>query len=149
MSIRFCLFLAGYIKIVSCSLLLVSLVVGFLCISFIHAMPAQIHMSGMHTTHVVSSVTLNTCCNAGVTDHMELWKGTLIGIPQGLQAMLALIIMGVAVVFTCSIFLKMSRAVADVFFFRYRQYIRTHPDIGICNMLRLAFACGILHPKTH
>ena len=149
MNIRFCPFLAGYIKIILCDLILLSLIVGFLCISFIHAMPAQIHMSGMHTTHVVSSVTLNTCCNAGVTDHMELWKGTLVGILQGLQDMLALIIVGVAVAFTCSFFLKISRAVADVLFFRYRQYIRTHPDIGICNMLQLAFACGILHPKTH
>ena len=149
MNIRVFPFLAGYIKIILCDLILLSLIVGFLCISFIHTMPVQVHMSGMHTADVASSVTLNACCNAGVTDHMELWKGTLVGIPQGLQDMLALIIVGVAIAFTGSFFLKMSRAVADVLFIRYRQYIRTHPDIGICNMLRLAFACGILHPKTH
>lgn len=123
-----------------------SLIVGFLCISFIHATPAHADI-GSHTAHRTSA-TLNACCDLGTNDHMELWKNTLVGIPQGFQDLLVLIVLAVATSFVFADFLATPRLDTNLIFYRYRQYAREHPDIALFNPLRLAFARGILHPKT-
>ena len=137
------------LKTILGGLVLFSLIVGFLCISFIHAAPTLAHadMDGMHTAHSASA-TLQNCCNAGVSDHMELWKSTLVGIPQGFQDLLALMVLAVASSFAFAGFLEILRLDTNVLFYRYRQYAREHPELLTYNPLRLAFARGTLHPKT-
>lgn len=127
---------------------LTSLIVGFLCISFIHAMPAHAD-TGSHTSHQASQATINACCDIGVNDHMELWKSTLVGIPQSFQDILAIIVIGVAAAFVFSDFFAIPKLNSNVFVLRYKQYAREHPNVAIYNPLRLAFARGILHPKTY
>lgn len=126
---------------------LFSLIVGFLCISFIHATPAHADMGSAHTAHAINP-SLNACCDIGVNDHMELWKSTLVGIPQGVQDLLMLIVLAVATSFVFADFLATPRLDTNILFYRYRLYAREHPDILTYNPLRLAFARGILHPKT-
>lgn len=127
--------------------ILMSLIVGFLCISFIHATPAHAEMGSAHTAHAINP-SLNACCDAGVSDHMELWKSTLVGIPQGFQDLLVLIVLAVATSFAFAGFLAIPRLDINILFYRYTQYAREHPDILAYSHLRLAFARGILHPKT-
>ena len=126
----------------------ISLVVSFLCISFAHVMPVHGNMfeRSIHTSHLAS---VNNCCDVGMSDHMELWKSTLVGIPQGFKDFLALIILAVATRLVFSDFFTTPRHNTKVFFHRYRQYARAHPEIQTYNPLRHAFARGILHPKTY
>ena len=131
-----------------CGFVLVSLIVGFLCISFIHLSPVHAGM-GSHVSHKVSSATLNACCDVGVSNHMELWKSTLVGIPQSFQGFLALIVIGVAAAFVFSDFFVIPKRNLNLLTLRYKQYAREHPNIGIYDQLKLAFARGILHPKTY
>lgn len=79
---------------------------------------------------------------------MELWKSTLVGIPQGFQDLLVLVVLAVATAFAFAGFLEIPRLDINILFYRYRQYAREHPDILAYSHLRLAFARGILHPKT-
>lgn len=127
--------------------LLSSLVVGFLCISFVHANLAHADMGAMH--HAGQSATLNGCCDAGVSDHMELWKSTLVGIPQGFQDVLVLIAFAISTTFLFFDFFATPRLNPNFLFLRYRQYAREHPNIKVFDALRLAFAKGLLNPKTH
>ena len=83
----------------------------------------------------------------GAGDHMELWKSTLVGIPQNIQSLLALFAV-VLVAFTFSDFFKLSRHTDVVLALKFRQYAREHPDMRLFNPLTLAFARGLLHPKT-
>ncbi len=124
---------------------LASLIIGFICISFIHILPAHADMD-THTSHDMS---LGNCCEAGLSNHMELWKSTLVGIPQSFQDILALIVVGVAAAFAFSDFFATPRLNINALALRYRQYAREHPDVSIYNPLKLAFARGILHPKTY
>lgn len=126
---------------------LTSLIVGFLCISFIHAMPIHGN-TGSHTSHQASQTTLNACCDVGVSDHMELWKSTLVGIPQSFQDILALLVIGVAAAFVFSDFFATPKPNLNILALRYKQYAREHPNIHTYDPLKLAFARGILHPKT-
>ncbi len=128
---------------------LMSLIIGFLCISFIHTMPVHADMGSAHSVHSSPSATLNSCCDAGASDHMELWKSTLVGIPQGFQDLLVLIVLAVATSFVFADFLATLRLDTNFLFYRYRQYAREHPNMLTYNPLRLAFARGILHPKTY
>lgn len=124
---------------------LTSLMVGFLCISFVHSISAHRGMS--HAVHTSSSAMLSTCCDAGVSDHMELWKSTLVGIPENLQSLFVLFAFALVASFTFSDFFRTPRFDTNFLFSRYRQYAREHPDIGLFDPLRLAFARGILNPK--
>lgn len=135
------------IKTILGGLVLFSLIVGFLCISFVHATSAHTDMGSTHTAHAIDP-SLSTCCDIGVNDHMELWKSTLVGIPQVFQDLLVLIVLAVATSFAFAGFLEIPRLDTNVLFYRYRQYAREHPDILAYSHLRLAFARGILHPKT-
>ena len=133
-------------------LMLVSFAIGFLCVSFAHLIPshAGMNMGSMHVMHHMhQTLALNGCCSAGTTDHMELWKSTLTGIPQGYQDILALIVFAVASTFIFSDFFATPRLNPNFLFLRYKQYTREHPDIRVFNVLRLAFAKGLLNPKTH
>ncbi len=127
---------------------LMSLIVGFLCISFIHATSVHAVNGSGHAVHTSHDASLTNCCDAGVNDHMELWKSTLVGIPQGFQDLLVLIVLAVATSFAFAGFFAVPRLDTNVLFYRYRQYAREHPDILAYSHLRLAFARGILHPKT-
>ena len=130
------------------SAILMSLVVGFLCISFIHVVPtAHASMTTGHSVHKVAGAPVSTCCDMGATDHIELWKGTLVGIIQNIQSLLALCAV-VLVAFTFSDFFKLSRHIDVILALKFRQYAREHPDMRLFNPLTLAFASGILHPKT-
>ena len=130
------------------STILTSLVVGFLCISFIHIVPtAHAGMTTGHSTHKAAGAPVSTCCDIGAGDHMELWKSTLVGIPQNIQSLLALFVV-VLVAFTFSDFFKRPQRTDVVLVLKFRQYIREHPDMRLFNPLTLAFAQGILHPKT-
>jgi hypothetical protein len=100
--------------------------------------------------HAITSheASFKNCCDVGVTDHMELWKNALVGIPQGFQDLLVLIVLAVATSFIFTDSLAAPRLNTNILFYRYRQYAREHPNILTYNPLRLAFARGILHPKT-
>lgn len=139
---------ANQLKTILGGSVLLSLIVGFLCISFIHATPVHAGNGSSHITHTSHETSLKNCCDAGVSDHMELWKGTLVGIPQGFQDLLVLIVLAVATSFAFAGFLAVPRLETNILFYRYRQYAREHPDILAYSHLRLAFARGILHPKT-
>lgn len=127
---------------------LFSLIVGFLCISFIHATPVHAGNGSPHAIHTSHEASLKSCCDAGVNDHMELWKSTLVGIPQGFQDLLILIVLAVATSFAFAGFLAIPRLDTNLLSIRFRQYAKEHPDILAYSHLRLAFARGILHPKT-
>ncbi len=127
---------------------LFSLIIGFLCISFIHAFPVHAGAGSSHVTNTSHEASVKNCCDAGVSDHMELWKSTLVGIPQGFQDLLVLIVLAVASSFAFASFLEIPRLNTNILFYRYRQYAREHPELLTYNPLRLAFARGILHPKT-
>lgn len=129
------------------SFVLLSLIVGLLCVSFVHTISAHADMEMSHATHKNSSVTLNACCDAGASDHMELWKGTLVGITNNLQSLFVLFAFSFVTVLAFSKLFSASRIGVNLLSLRYRQYTRDHPDIGLFNSLRLAFARGILNPK--
>ena len=122
---------------------LTSLMVGFLCISFVHS--ASAHMGMSHALHNSSSATLSACCDAGASNHMELWKSTLVGITEHPQSLFALFAFVAS--FTFADFFKTPRLDTNFLFFKYKQYAKEHPDIGLFNPLRLALARGILNPK--
>ncbi len=129
---------------------LTSLMVGFLCISFVHNISAHAGMGMSHSIHNTSSATVKSCCDAGVYDHMELWKSTLVGIPQSIQYPLALFIAITFVgAFTFSELFGTQRIDIHLFALRYRQYVRHHPDSKTFNPLLLAFSNGILNPKLY
>ena len=127
--------------------ILSALLIGFVCISLIHAAPSHMGMGEMHN-HSSQTASLSNCCDAGVSDHMELWKSTLVGIPQSFQDLVQLIVFAVATSFAFAGFLALPHLDANLFSIRFRQYDREHPDVLTYNPLRLAFARGILHPKT-
>ncbi len=129
--------------------LLASLIVGFLCISFVYSIPVHADTGEMHTMHHADqAATLDGCCETGASDHMEVWKSTFLGVPQVFQDILALIVISV-IAFGFSDFFTTPRLSENLLSTRFRQYAREHPDIPTYNSLRLAFARGILHPKTY
>jgi hypothetical protein len=125
--------------------ILLSLIVGFICISFIHLTPVHADMGAMN--HDRQTTTLDGCCGA-TSDHMELWKSTFVGIPQGLQDLLVLIVLVVTATFAFADFFAKPRPDRNILFYRYLLYSREHPNILTYSHLRLAFSRGILHPKT-
>ncbi len=128
---------------------LLSFVVGFLCIGFILAMPAHASMDmGAMPNHAQQTGAFNNCCDTGASDHMELWKSTFEGIPVSLQQFLALVAISIFAAFTFRDFFSVPRLNINFLFTRFKQYAREHPDIQTYNALRLAFASGIFHPKT-
>ncbi len=135
------------LKIALGGFVLLSLAIGLLCISLVHTTSAHADMGAMH--HTGQSATLNGCCDAGVSDHMELWKSTLVGIPQGFQDVLVLIAFAISATFLFSDFFATPRLNPNFLFLRYKQYAREHPNIRVFDALRLAFAKGLLNPKTH
>lgn len=126
---------------------LVSLIVGFLCIAFVHAAPAHAATHSEHHVHASQNQIVDACCSAEVSSHMELWKGTLTGILQNFEVALALILLTASVGFLPSDFFATPHLTTNVLYSRYRQYTRTHPDVGVFNILRLALAKGLLNPK--
>ena len=132
------------------SAILTSLAVGFLCISFIHTVPtahAGMDMSGTHSAYGTSVSSLSPCCNPEASDHMELWKNTFVGIPQVFGIILALAAIAF-VAFSYTDLFKLPQLADVVLALKFRQYAREHPDVRLFNSLTLAFARGILHPKT-
>ena len=131
-------------------LILLSFAVGFLCTSFVHVISSHAGMESMHGMHHASkTLILSSCCgNTNASDHMEAWKSTFVGIPQFFQDLLVLIVISI-VAFGFSDFFATPRLNTDFLFLRYKQYARAHPDIRVFDALRLAFAKGILNPKTH
>ena len=128
---------------------LLSVVVGFICFSFIQTLPAHAAMD-MSTmpSHAVHAKSASNCCEADATNHMELWKSTFDAIPQSLQQFLALVAIAIFATLTFKDFFSTARPDINFLYTRFRQYARAHPDIQTYNALRLAFARGILHPKT-
>ncbi len=131
------------------SILLLSLVVGFVCVSFTHVVPTQGHTGMMHHTHAPAQA-MHTCCDRdATTDHMELWKGTFVGIPALFQDVLAFFGVGAFVYFVLPHFLEKISSLILVLMHRWMAYIREHPNVRTFNQLQLSFARGILHPKTY
>lgn len=138
-----------YLKRFVCGLILSAFTIGFLCTSFAHVISGHSNMDGMQMMHHTSqTVTLNGCCGADTSDHMELWKSTFVGIPQVFQDLLALIVISI-VAFGFSDFFTTPRLNLNLFFLRFKQYAREHPNIRVFDALRLAFAQGILNPKLY
>lgn len=145
---KFAFLRSNRIKTILGGSVLLSLVVGFLCISFIHVFSVHGRFGSSHITHTFHEVSVKNCCDVVVSDHMELWKSTLVGITQSFQYLLVLIVLAVGASFVFAGFIAIPRLDINILFYRYRQYAREHPDILTYNPLRLAFARGILHPKT-
>lgn len=139
---------SNLLKTILSGSVLFSLIVGFLCIDFIHAASAHAENGTGHAIHTSHEAQPDNCCDAGVSDHMELWLSTFVGIPQFSQDFLVLIVLAVATTFAFASFLPIPRLEASILFSQYRQYAREHPNILARNHLRLAFSRGILHPKT-
>lgn len=138
------------LKTVLGGFVLLSFIVGFLCISFVHSISSHADMGGMHTMlHTTQTATLNGCCgNPSTSDHMEAWKSTFVGIPQVFQDILTLIVISI-VAFGFSDFFATPRLNPNFLFLRFKQYAREHPNIRVFDALRLAFAQGILNPKLY
>lgn len=127
--------------------ILSSLIVGFLCISFVHNMSAHAGMDMSHVVHTNASTITGICCDAGANNHMELWKSTLVGILETIQSLFVLVVFAFVAKVAFAELFGVPRPFINFFSLRYRQYTREHPDIGLFNSLRLAFAKGILNPK--
>lgn len=129
--------------------LLLSVVVGFICFSFIQALPTHAAMD-MSTvpSHAVHAKSVSNCCEADATNHMELWKSTFEATPQSLQQFLDLVAIAIFATFTFKNFFSTARLDINFLYTQFRQYVRAHPDIQTYNALRLALARGNLHPKT-
>ena len=146
---RFASLQSDLAKTVLSGSVLLSFVVGFLCFSFINALPAHAAMDlGSALSHAQHLTSLNNCCDTGTSDHMELWKSTFVGITPSLNQLMALVAIAIFAAFTFKDFFFAPRLDINFLFTRFRQYAREHPDIRTYNALRLAFASGILHPKT-
>ena len=98
-----------------------------------------------HSGHLLA---VSDCCSTEAPDHMELWKSTFEGIPQSVQQFMALVAIAIFAAFSFTSFSSTPRLEINVFLTRFRLYARAHPNIQTYNALRLAFARGILHPKT-
>lgn len=127
--------------------ILTAFAIGFLCMSLLPLFAVS-HADMGHTTHITShQLSISDCCDSTSNDHTELWKSTFEGIPQNLLNLLALFAVAL-VTFTFSDFFKLPRLTDVVIVQRFRQYAREHPETRLYNPLNLAFARGILHPKT-
>jgi hypothetical protein len=127
--------------------ILSSLLIGFLCISFVHNVSTHTGMDMSHAVHTNSSVIVTNCCDGGASNHMELWKSTLVGIFETVQSLLVLFAVSFVAAAAFSELFGAPRLSVNLFSLRYRQYTREHPDIALFNPLRLALARGILNPK--
>lgn len=134
------------VKTVLSASVLLSFVVGFLCIGFLNAMPSM-DMGAMQA-HSAHTLAIMDCCSTSATDHMELWKSTFVGIPQSIQQFMALVAIAIFAAFSFTYFQPIARVEINIFYTRFKLYARAHPNIQTYNALRLAFASGILHPKT-
>ena len=130
--------------------MLLSFAVGFLCTSLVHTISSHVGMESMHGMHHTNqALALNGCCgNTNVSDHMEAWKSTFVGIPHFFQDFLVLIVLSI-VAFSFSDFFTIPRLNLNLLFLRFKQYAREHPNIRVFDALRLAFAQGIRNPKLY
>lgn len=137
-----------YFKATLGSLVLLSLVVGFLCISFLHTF-SKLHvgMESEYMIHTSGDTTMHACCNTGITDHAEFWKSISTGIPQD-QLYLLMLLAAVFVAVSVTDLFGKKRVVVDALTARFRWYVREHPHSSLFDPIRLAFRKGILHPKT-
>ena len=98
--------------------------------------------------HAEHAASFNNCCDTTINNHMELWKSTLVGIPQCPEQLIVLVTVTLFVTFTLADFFPKPSPNGNLLSIQFRQYTREHPDVQAYNALRLAFARGILHPKT-
>lgn len=131
------------------SLALVSILVGFVCVSFVHNMSAHSGMDMSQSAHTNSSKIVTNCCDGGAANHMELWKSTLVGIFETVQFLLTLLVVDYVATVVFSTLFNTPRLSVNLFALRYKKYARAHPNIGLFDPLRLALAQGILNPKLY
>jgi hypothetical protein len=127
--------------------ILSSLLIGFLCISCVHSVSAHAGMDMSHSVNTNSSVIVTNCCDGSASNHMELWKSTLVGIFETVQSLLVLFVVSYVATVAFSELFNTPRLSINLFAVRFRQYAREHPNIGLFDPLRLALARGILNPK--
>lgn len=139
------------IRTVISGVILSSLVVGFLCISFVHTMSGHAGMNMAHLTSIsgVAPAVASPCCGKETGNHMELWKTTLVGVFETVQFLLVLFTVGLVTTIAASKLFGTSRLYINLFAARFRQYAREHPNIGLFDPFRLALARGILNPKLY
>ena len=131
------------------SFVLSSILVGFLCISFVHTISAHAGMDMSHTAHTNASTIVANCCDTRTSNHMELWKDTLVGIFETALSLLALFIVGYVATIAVSALFNTPCLAINLFALRFRQYAREHPNISLFNPLRQALSQGILNPKLY
>ena len=136
-------FVSHSLKRVAAASVLMSLIVGFVCISFVHVFATDhINTELAHTQHtkVSGGIMMHSCCEASASDHLEFWKTISV---STIQYLLMLTVLGAALVWSWSSKLRLSGLISNSSLCYY------HRRIGgsLADPYRLAISQGILNPK--
>lgn len=130
-------------------IILLVLLFGFICVGIANHAPMHgisMNSSGM----MMSGVNQQECCNANFSKNTDSWKNIILTVPDKMRDTLALLALGLALIFGYSwISLWNRRPSMEPDVGRLRLYIRQNPDLILFNQLKLAFARGILNPKIY
>jgi len=116
---------------------------GFVCTG------AMKHMS-MHTNDNIMKIgsigEQMKCCDGNILSRAKYLTGTVSVMPQELRNKL-LSFMSVIVILFAIYHLKFEISIKN-YPISYRFYIKNNPDFSLFDHLRIAFARGIINPKT-
>lgn len=127
--------------------ILMAFSIGFLCMSLLPLFAVSHADMGHASQNTTYQLSILNCCKNVSNDHSESWKSMFGGSIQNIKN-LAILFAVALVAFTFSDFFKPPRLTDKIFVQRFRQYAREHPETRLYNPLNLAFARGIIHPKT-
>lgn len=109
------------------------------------------HMSEMRSDN---QMTMGGClfdgqeeiCNMDFSEHLSVWQSVLTSLPQNFGLLNMLILAIVLVVIIPFLHDPLSR-LSERIRFRYKLYIKQHPQINLFNFIQEIFSQGILNPK--
>lgn len=88
-------------------------------------------------------------CAMTFTEHVALWQGMIISLPQNILSMMGTLLMMVALALVFTFYrnylFEFTRRISS----RYRLYIKQHPQINLFNYLGEVFSSGILNTKKY
>jgi len=109
------------------------------------------HMTGMKSDNQMN---MGSClfngqeeiCNMDFSEHISVWQSMVTSLPQNFGLLDILLLAIVLVVIIPFIHDPLSR-LSEKIRFRYKLYIRQHPQISLFNFIQEIFSQGILNPK--
>lgn len=122
---------------------------GFVCTGM--ANHTSMHNMDMNPTRVtMSSANQQECCNTSISKNIDSWKNIILTAPDKMRDSLALLVLGLALIFGYSwLSLRNRHPSMEPDVGRLCLYIRQNPDLILFNHLKIAFARGILNPKIY